>query len=96
MSTIMPSARLAVWTTRLGNIADQVQSLIHDRDTWHTISEIGAANPTVVADPFVMGHFNTLHYRRALSRDGAFHCAEELPPDCMPFNRTMDSTPASS
>ncbi|HEY6315890.1 MAG TPA: hypothetical protein VIY52_34490 [Streptosporangiaceae bacterium] len=35
-------------------------------DTWHTISEIGAANPTVVANPFVMGHFNTLYYRRAL------------------------------
>ena len=66
MSTTMPSARLAVWTTRLGNITDEVRALIHDRDTWHTISEIGAANPTVVANPFVMGHFNTLYYRRAL------------------------------
>ena len=61
-----PPARLAAWTTRLGNITDEVQSLIHDRDTWHTISEIGAASPTVVANPFVMGHFNTLYYRRAL------------------------------
>jgi hypothetical protein len=26
-------------------ITDEVQSLIHDRDTWHTVSEIGAANP---------------------------------------------------
>lgn len=70
MSTTAPSsappARLAAWTSRLGNITDEVQSLIHDRDTWHTISEIGAANPTVVANPFVMGHFNTLYYRRAL------------------------------
>jgi hypothetical protein len=70
VSTIMPSsalpARLAAWTARLGNITDEVQSLIHDRDTWHTISEIGAANPALVANPFVMGHFNTLYYRRAL------------------------------
>ena len=66
MSTAMPSARLAAWTTRLGNITDEVLSLIHDRDVWRTISEIGAANPTVVANPFVMGHFNTLYYRRAL------------------------------
>jgi hypothetical protein len=62
----MPSARPAAWTTRLGNITDEVLSLIHDRDVWRTISEIGAANPTVVANPFVMGHFNTLYYRRAL------------------------------
>ena len=70
MSTTMPSsatpARLAVWTRRLGNITDEVQALIHDRDIWRTISEIGAANPAVVANPFVMGHFNTLYYRRAL------------------------------
>jgi hypothetical protein len=45
-----PSAHLAAWTSRLGNITDEVQSLIHDRDTWRTISEIGAANPTVVAN----------------------------------------------
>lgn len=32
----------------------------------HDLSEIGSANPTVVANPFVMGHFNTLYYRRAL------------------------------
>jgi hypothetical protein len=62
----MPSARLATWTQRLGNITDEVQSLIHDRDVWRTISEIGASNPAVVANPFVMGHFNTLYYRRAL------------------------------
>lgn len=62
----VPPARLAAWTSRLGNITDEVQAPIHDRDTWHTISEIGAANPTVVAKPFVMGHFNTLYYRRAL------------------------------
>ena len=66
MSTPMPSARLAAWTARLGNITDEVLSLIHDRDVWRTISEIGAANPTVAANPFVMGHFNTLYYRRAL------------------------------
>jgi hypothetical protein len=66
MSTGAPSARLAAWTKRLGNITDEVLSLIHDRDVWRTISEIGAANPTVVANPFVMGHFNTLYYRRAL------------------------------
>jgi hypothetical protein len=66
VSTPMPSARLAAWTARLGNITDEVLSLIHDRDVWRTISEIGAANPTVVANPFVMGHFNTLYYRRAL------------------------------
>ena len=61
MPSSAPPARLAAWTTRLGNITDEVQSLIHDRDTWHTISEIGAASPTVVASPFVMGHFNTLY-----------------------------------
>jgi hypothetical protein len=66
VSTATPSARLAAWTARLGNITDEVLSLIHDRDVWRTISEIGAANPTVVANPFVMGHFNTLYYRRAL------------------------------
>ena len=66
MSTPMPSARLAGWTARLGTITGEVLSLIHDRDVWSTISEIGAANPTVVANPFVMGHFNTLYYRRAL------------------------------
>jgi len=66
VSTSVPSARLAAWTTRLGNITDMVLSLIHDRDVWRTISEIGAGNPTVVANPFVMGHFNTLYYRRAL------------------------------
>jgi hypothetical protein len=64
----MPWARLATWTQRLGNITDEVQSLIHDRDVWRTISEIGASNPAVVANPFVMGHFNTLYYRRALFR----------------------------
>ena len=39
---------------------DEVRSLVHDRDTWHTVSEIGAANPTVVDNPVVMGHFDTL------------------------------------
>jgi hypothetical protein len=68
VSTTMPLARLAVWAMRLGNITEEVQSLIHDRDTWHTISEIGTANPTVVANPFVMGHFNTLYYRRVRCR----------------------------
>jgi hypothetical protein len=66
VSTTTPSARRAAWITRLGNITDEVLSLIHDRDVWRTISEIGAANPTVAANPFVMGHFNTLYYRRAL------------------------------
>ncbi len=66
MSTTLPSARLAAWTARLGNITDEVLSLIHDRDVWRTISEIGAANPAVVANPFVLGHCNTLYYRRAL------------------------------
>ncbi len=64
-SSVSP-ARLAAWTSRLGNITDKVQSLIHDRDTWHTVSEIDAANLTVVANPFVTGHFNTLYYRRPL------------------------------
>jgi hypothetical protein len=66
VSIATPSRRLAAWTAGLGNITDEVLSLIHDRDVWCTISEIGAANPTVVANPFVMGHFNTLYYRRAL------------------------------
>jgi hypothetical protein len=47
VSTGTPSACRTAWTTRLGNIADGVLSLIHDRDVWRTISEIGAANPTV-------------------------------------------------
>jgi hypothetical protein len=66
VSTTMPSTRLAAWTRHLGKVTDEVLSLIHDRDVWRTISEIGVANPTVVANPFVMGHFNTLYYRRAL------------------------------
>src|ERR1700683_896204 len=66
VSTTMPSTRLAAWTRHLGKVTAEVLCLIHDRDVWRTISEIGAANPTVVANPFVMGHFNTLYYRRAL------------------------------
>jgi hypothetical protein len=42
-------------TRHLGKVTGEVLSLTHDRDVWRTISEIGAANPTVVANPFVMG-----------------------------------------
>lgn len=72
MSTAMPSSaatpsgRRAMWTARLETINNEVQSLIDDRNVWHTVSDIGAANAFVRANPFFMGYVNTLYYRRAL------------------------------
>ena len=68
MSAAHPSPiRVTEWTTRIGHVGDEIQQLFHDRNVWQSLSDIAAANPVVVANPFIMGWIGTLYYRRAIT-----------------------------
>ena len=51
----------------LQHVGDEIQQQFHDRQVWRTLSDIAAANPAVVANPFIMGWIGTLYYRRAVT-----------------------------
>ena len=59
--------RVAEWTTRLDHVADEIQQMFHDRQVWQSLSAIAAANPVVVANPFIVNWIGTLYYRRAMT-----------------------------
>lgn len=80
MSTTTPSsappARLAAWTSRLGNITDEVQSLIHDRDTWLMPRE--RARPGL-GDPPGLGVCRGGRATAWCCRIGCLGCGEQVP-----------------